>query len=105
MLESLALILNAMTIAQIMLAGALVNIRKIIWYAFCRLVTSVVRRVTSPAVLNLSIFANENVWMWLNMDSRRFFANPAEAFAPYRPPAIPANRPTAAAATMKPPTL
>ncbi len=58
---SLALIVNAMTIAQIILAGALVNIRRIIWYAFCILVTSVVILVTSPAVLNLSIFANENV--------------------------------------------
>mgnify|MGYP007110820245 CR=1 FL=1 len=58
---SLALIVNAMTIAQIILAGALVNIRRIIWYAFYILVTSVVILVTSPAVLNLSIFANENV--------------------------------------------
>ena len=48
---SLALIVNAMTIAQIILAGALIIIRRIIGYAFCRLVTSVVRRVTRPAVL------------------------------------------------------
>ena len=48
MLASLALIANAITMAQIILAGARVNIRSVIMYAF---VTSVVIRVTSPAVL------------------------------------------------------
>ena len=36
--------------------------RIIIWNAFWRLVTSVVIRVTRPAVLNLSMFENENCW-------------------------------------------
>ena len=51
MLASLALIANAITMAQIILAGARVNIRSVIMYAFCTFVTSVVIRVTSPAVL------------------------------------------------------
>ena len=61
MLATLALIINAIAMAQIRLAGARVHIRRIIWYAFCRLVTSVVRRVIRLAVLNLSMFENEYV--------------------------------------------
>ena len=59
MLAILALIINAIAMAQIRLAGARVHIRKIIWYAFCRLVTSVVRRVIRPAVLYLSMLEKE----------------------------------------------
>ena len=61
MLAILALIKNAMNIAQIRENGARMHIRRIIWYAFWMLVTSVVSRVTSPAVLNLSMLENEKL--------------------------------------------
>ena len=41
------------------ISGGLTAKRIIIIKAFCRLVTSVVRRVTKPAVENLSMFENE----------------------------------------------
>ncbi len=43
------------------ISGGLTAIRMIIINAFCKLVTSVVKRVTKPAVENLSIFENEYV--------------------------------------------
>ena len=55
------------------------------------MVTSVVMRVTRPAVEYLSIFANEKDWMFSNIARRRFFAKPADAFAPYTPPIAPAK--------------
>ena len=46
------------------------------------MVTSVVMRVTRPAVEYLSIFANEKDWMFSNIACLRFLAKPADAFAP-----------------------
>ncbi len=43
--------------------------------------------------------------MLLNIASLKFFARPVDAFAPYRPPSIPASRPKSAAAIMTDPTL
>ena len=58
--DSSALIINAMNMALISVIGALVNIRIIIWNAICTFVTSVVRRVTRPAVEKWSILEKEN---------------------------------------------
>ena len=63
--------------------------RRIIWKAFCRLVTSVVMRVTSPAVENLSMFENEKVCTLQYMASRRLQAYPADALAENRPASTP----------------
>ena len=52
---------NAITIAMIIDAGARIAIRSTIWYAFCRFVTSVVRRVIRLDVEYLSIFEKEYV--------------------------------------------
>lgn len=46
---------------RIMLNGALTEMRISIWKAFCRFETSVVRRVMSPEVENLSMLENEKV--------------------------------------------
>ena len=50
----------------------------------CTFVTSVVRRVTSPAVLNLSILEKAKVCILSNMPFLKFLAKPVEAFAPRR---------------------
>ena len=47
------------TMAKISMAGQRIRVRMIIIKAFCTLLTSVVKRVTSPALLNLSILENE----------------------------------------------
>ena len=49
-------------------------IRRIIRKALCRLVTSVVIRVTRPAVLNLSMLEKEKVWTLAKILSRRLQA-------------------------------
>ena len=43
------------------ISGALTPTLMNIIYAFCTFVISVVRRVTNPGALNLSMFAKENV--------------------------------------------
>ena len=48
-----------MTMAKMSMAGHRMRVRTIIIKAFCTLLTSVVRRVTSPALLNLSILEKE----------------------------------------------
>ena len=78
-------------------AGALIAIRSIIINAFWMFVTSVVIRVTRPAVENLSIFAKEYVWIFLNIALRRFFPSPMEAFEPYLAPRHPHMRAKSAA--------
>ena len=83
--------------------GALTAMRIIIWNAFWRLVTSVVIRVTRPAVLNLSMFENENCWILVNIASRRLHANPAEAFAANLPASTPNVRLMNAMTSIMPP--
>lgn len=51
--------LSAMMSANTRWTGARTHMRSIIWKAFCRLVTSVVIRVTRPAVENLSMLEKE----------------------------------------------
>ena len=50
---------TAMNIANTRCTGARTHMRRIIWKAFCTLVTSVVMRVTRPAVENLSMLEKE----------------------------------------------
>ena len=52
-------IMQDMNRANTRCTGARTHIRSIIWNAFCTLVTSVVIRVTRPAVENLSMLENE----------------------------------------------
>lgn len=47
------------TMLHTSISGARTAIRKSIWTAFCTLVTSVVIRVTRPAVLNLSMLERQ----------------------------------------------
>ena len=58
---SFAFTMKDIAIAMIKLKGARTHMRSNIWYAFCRLVTSVVILVTKLAVLNLSILEKEKV--------------------------------------------
>ncbi len=87
-----------------MLTGARKQIRRIIWYDICIFVTSVVSLVISPAVLNLSMLANEKVCMFSNMACLKFFAKPVDALAPYLPPSTPQKSPQRAAAIITAPT-
>ena len=50
------------TMLHTSISGARTATRKSIWAAFCTLVTSVVIRVTRPAVLNLSMLEKAKVW-------------------------------------------
>ena len=52
-------IITAMNKANTRCTGARTHMRSIIWNAFCTLVTSVVMRVTRPAVENLSMLEKE----------------------------------------------
>ena len=54
-----ALIKKHIAMLKISISGARTAMRRIICQAFCRLVTSVVMRVTRPAVLYLSMFEKE----------------------------------------------
>ena len=56
-------ITNAMTAAKTIITGHLTAMRTIIIYAICKFQTSVVIRVTSEGVENLSMFSKENVWI------------------------------------------
>ena len=47
---SSALMAKVITMARMSIIGARTSMRRIIMYAFCTLVASVIRRVTSPAV-------------------------------------------------------
>ncbi len=64
---------------------------------------SVVILVTRDAVLNLSIFANENVCMLLNIPHLRFLANPVDAFAPVFAPITPTKSAAIAATSISRP--
>ena len=89
MLASVGLMKKDIAMAHSMVAGARIAMRRIIWYAFWMLVTSVVSRVTSPAVLNLSMLEKAYVCMFSNIAFRRFLPSPIEAlepnFAPIHP--------------------
>ena len=61
--------------------GARTAMRMHIEKAFCRLFTSVVMRVMRPAVENLSMLENENVWMLVYIASRRLAEKPDAAVA------------------------
>jgi hypothetical protein len=67
------------------------------------LVTSVVMRVTRPAVLNLSILENENRWIFSYIPSRRLQAKPEAALAAKVPARAPQARLQNAMASIRPP--
>ena len=100
---SLALMSRHITMLQISINGALRAMRRHIWKAICKLVTSVVIRVTRPAVLNLSMLEKENVWMFSNMLCRRLQAKPEEAEAANRPARMPKARPKKASTIISAP--
>ena len=64
------------------------------------MLTSVVRRVTRPAVEKRSMFENEKLWMLANMACRRFAAKPVEAIDAKRPARMPQTSAPMATATM-----
>ena len=99
-LANLGLIKKLIAIAKTRLAGALMHIRRSIMYAICTLFTSVVIRVIKLEELNLSILANENVWIFLNIAILKFFANPVAAREPYFAPPTPNPREQSAITTM-----
>ena len=69
------------------------------------LVTSVVMRVTRPAVEYLSMLAKLKVWMLRNMPRRRLRAKPVAAWEPATAPRMPNSRPNSAATTICAPTV
>ena len=93
------LTMEAMISAKTRWTGARTHMRSIIWNAFCRLVTSVVIRVTRPAVEYLSMLENEKCWMFSYIASRRLPAKPVDAVAANLPASTPSSR--AMAATRK----
>ena len=94
---------TAITAEAIIMAGARTAMRIIIWKAFWTLVTSVVSRVTRPAVEYLSMLAKLKSWMFRNMAARRFAAKPEEAVAAVLPARMPARSPSAARPTISAP--
>ena len=64
------------------ISGARTAARMVIMKAICTLLMSVVMRVTSEAVENLSIFSKLKLWMRSNTSRRTLRAKPVEAFAP-----------------------
>lgn len=81
-----------MTIEQTSISGARTATRISIIKEFCRLVTSVVIRVTRPAVLNLSMLENEKLCILQKTASRKLQAKPAAARAENRPANTPQPR-------------
>ena len=81
-----------MTMERTSRNGARTVTRKICWNAFCRLLTSVVMRVTRPAAENLSISENEKRWMLRYIAFRRLLAKPLDAYDAKRPARMPKAR-------------
>ena len=92
MVESSLLIPIAMISAKQSMMGPLIAMRITIWYAFCTLVMSVVRRVTRLEGEKRSILEKENSCMWWNISFLKFRAIPAEALAAFVPARIPNTR-------------
>ena len=101
--ESLEFILIAITSANMSIIGARQAERMNIMKAFCILVTSVVRRVVSEAVENLSTFANEKSCTLWKRSLLKFFAKPIAATALSLPANAPKLRDTIAIPTMRSP--
>ena len=92
-----------MNIEHSSISGARTAMRSIIWKAFWMLVTSVVIRVTRPAVENLSMLEKEKVCTLQYMASRRLQAKPVDARAEKRPAATPKQRLHKASASISAP--
>ena len=89
--------------APIIIMGARNTMRIIILNAFWTLFTSVVRRVTSDAVENLSTLENEKDCTFSNSARRTFLAKPMLATAPKREPSEPKHSDTSAISIMSKP--
>ena len=76
-----ALIVNAMMRAKRIINGARIATRMIIIKALWMFMTSVVSRVTRPAVENLSMLEKEKSWMLLYISVLIFRASPDAAVA------------------------
>ena len=96
---------SAATSEKTNVSGARTAMRVIIWKEFWMLLTSVVRRVTRPAVENLSMFAKEKRWMFWYMARRRFAPKPVEAWLARCAQATPKNKLTRASSIISRPYL
>ena len=74
--DSRGLMWKAMIVASTSISGERAISRIIIWNDCCTLVMSLVRRVTSEAVENLSMFLAEKASTQPNSARRRFLAAP-----------------------------
>ena len=104
MYDSFTLMRNDMTAASTIMIGARNIMRRNIWYVFCRLLTSVVARMTSDEVWNRSVFLKENCRILPKIRSRRFFAKPIDATADVRAASAPHKSDSSDASTISPPT-
>ena len=95
---------KAMTRAKMSVQGERKAMRVIIMKACCTFVTSVVMRVTRPAVEKWSMFWKENSCTWWNMSWRRLLAKPAEAREANTPPRMPNVRDSSAKMTSRSPS-
>ena len=93
----------AMNSANGSIRGARIMMRMPIVQMFCIWVTSLVRRVTSEALENWSMFSNENDWTFENSPSRRFAAKPTPASAEKREFPKPAAMAVSASSAISPP--
>ena len=101
--ESLGLMTTLITSEATSEIGARVAMMSDMLKAFCTLVTSVVMRVTRPAVLNLSMFEKLYVCTFSKSASRRFDARPVEAREPKTADAESMTSATTAQPSMTPP--
>ena len=77
--------MNAIVNEKIRFSGARIAVRISIMNAIWMFWMSVVRRVTSDALENLSMLPKEKLWMFLNTSARRFRAKPVLALAQWIP--------------------
>ena len=90
-IASLPPIRNAMMIENVSISGARTAMRISIMNAICTLLISVVRRVTSDEVENLSMLLNAKVCTFAKISWRTFLAKPAAALALVNPADPPKN--------------
>ena len=105
MSDSLPFIIRHIMNENTRFRGALNEVRSSIWVAFWILETSVVMRVTRPAVLYLSMSLKEKRWMLRYIASRRLAARPVLPKAAKRAARTPNRRLRSARATIIPPYL
>ncbi len=105
MVMRLAFVISAMTDAITNMTGERTAMRTSIISVFCTLPTSVVRRVTSEAVENLSTLWKEKSWILWKIACRRHLAKPIEPTADSRAPSAPNPSDSNAISSIAPPTM